>query len=112
MQSTTSYTSHTLDKRFINTINSSACKTHEGLFPRNIIHDPRIVLDGMLVFEETGIINKNAPMGAKHSKLKGLLISIRIAGSDNPLVEVEYRGKQSTVILTTQGESTLEIFGE
>jgi len=33
------------------------------------------------------------------------------AGSDNPLVEVEYKGKQSNVILVTQGESTLKIFG-
>ena len=41
-----------------------------------------------------------------------LLNSISIAGSDNPLVEVEYKGKQSNVILTTQGESTLKIFEE
>jgi len=34
-----------------------------------------------------------------------------IAGSDNLLLEVEYKGKQSNVILTTQGESTLKIFG-
>jgi hypothetical protein len=61
--------------------------------------------------EETGIIDKNLSIGAKHSKLKGLLNSISIAGSDNPLVEVEYKGKQSNVILTTQGESTLKIFG-
>ncbi len=33
-------------------------------------------------------------------------------GLDNPLVEVEYKGRQSNVILTTQGESTLKIFGE
>src|SRR5215831_422256 len=62
--------------------------------------------------EEDGMIDKNASIGAKHSKLKGLLNSISIAGSDNPLVEVEYKGKQSNVILTTQGESTLKIFGE
>jgi hypothetical protein len=61
---------------------------------------------------EAGIIDKNASIGAKHSKLKGLLNSISIAGSDNPLVEVEYKGKQSNVILTTQGESTLKIFGD
>ena len=60
--------------------------------------------------EESGIIDKNASIGAKHSKLKGLLNSISIAGSDNPLVEVEYKGKQSNVILTTQGESTLHIW--
>src|SRR5262249_35040392 len=62
--------------------------------------------------EEDGMIDKDASIGAKHSKLKGLLNSISIAGSDNPLVEVEYKGKQSNVILTTQGESTLKIFGE
>jgi hypothetical protein len=62
--------------------------------------------------EEVGMIDKNASIGAKHSKLKGLINSISIAGSDNPLVEVEYKGKQSNVILTTQGESTLKIFGE
>ena len=62
--------------------------------------------------EEYSVIDKNLSVGAKHSKLKGLLNSISIAGSDNPLVEVEYRGKQSNVILTTQGESTLKIFGE
>ena len=32
--------------------------------------------------------------------------------SANPLVEVEYRGRQSNVILTQQGQSTLKIFGE
>ena len=62
--------------------------------------------------EEAGIIDKNASIGAKHSKLKGLFHSISIGGSDNPLVEVEYKGKQSNVILTTQGQSTLRIFGE
>ncbi|MDP9289950.1 MAG: DUF6293 family protein [Thermoproteota archaeon] len=62
--------------------------------------------------EEAGIIDRNLSIGAKHSKLKGLLNSISIAGSDNPLVEVEYKGRQSNVILTTQGESTLKIFGE
>lgn len=39
--------------------------------------------------EEIGIIDKNASIGAKHSQLKGLLNSISIAGSDNPLVEVK-----------------------
>ena len=34
-----------------------------------------------------------------------------ISSLDNPLVEVEYRGRQSNVILTNQGESTLKIFG-
>ena len=62
--------------------------------------------------EEAGIIDKNLSIGAKHSKLKGLLNPISIAGSDNPLVEVEYKGRQSNIILTTQGESTLKIFGK
>ncbi|MFZ0893597.1 MAG: hypothetical protein WAZ77_03750 [Candidatus Nitrosopolaris sp.] len=33
-------------------------------------------------------------------------------GLDNPLVEVEYMGRRSNFILTTQGEGTLKIFGE
>jgi uncharacterized protein DUF6293 len=75
---------------------------------------PKMMKKGRLIeeLEEVGLIEKNASVGAKHSKLKGLLNSISIAGSDNPLVEVEYKGKQSNVILTTQGESTLKIFGE
>ncbi len=75
---------------------------------------PKMMKKGRLIeeLEEVGIIEKNASIGAKHSKLKGLLNSISIAGSDNPLVEVEYKGKQSNVILTTQGESTLKIFGD
>src|SRR5207249_8121615 len=75
---------------------------------------PKVMKKGRLIeqLEDVGIIDKNLSIGAKHSKLKGLLNSISIAGSDNPLVEVEYKGKQSNVILTTQGESTLKIFGE
>jgi hypothetical protein len=75
---------------------------------------PKMMKKGKLIeeLEEAGIIDKDASIGAKHSKLKGLLNSISIAGSDNPLVEVEYKGKQSNVILTTQGESTLKIFGD
>ena len=75
---------------------------------------PKMMKKGRLIeeLEEVGLIDKNASIGAKHSKLKGLLNSISIAGSDNPLVEVEYKGKQSNVVLTTQGESTLKIFGE
>jgi hypothetical protein len=74
---------------------------------------PKMMKKGRLIeeLEKAGIIDKNLSIGAKHSKLKGLLNSISIAGSDNPLVEVEYKGKQSNVILTTQGESTLKIFG-
>ena len=75
---------------------------------------PKMMKKGRLIdeLEKAGIIDKNLSIGAKHSKLKGLLNSISIAGSDNPLVEVEYKGKQSNVILTTQGESTLKIFRE
>jgi hypothetical protein len=62
--------------------------------------------------EEAGLIDKDLTIAAKHSKLKGLLNPISIAGGlDNPLVDVEYRGRQSNVMLTTQGESTLKIFG-
>jgi hypothetical protein len=75
---------------------------------------PKMMKKGRLIqeLEEAGMIDKNASIGAKHSKLKGLLNSISIASSDNPLVEAEYKGKQSNVILTTQGESTLKIFGD
>ena len=63
--------------------------------------------------QEAGLIGKDLSMAAKHSKLKGLLNPVSIGGGlDNPLVEVEYRGRQSNVMLTTQGESTLKIFGE
>jgi hypothetical protein len=63
--------------------------------------------------EKAGIIDKDITIAAKHSKLKVLLNPISVSsGLDNPLVEVEYRGRQSNVILTRQGESTLKIFGE
>ena len=63
--------------------------------------------------EEIGLVDKNQSGAAKHSRLKGLLNPISIAGGlDSPLVEVEYKGRQSNVILTTQGESTLKIFKE
>ncbi len=60
-----------------------------------------------------GLVDKNLSGAASHSRLKGLLNPISIAGGlDNPLVEVEHTGRQSNVILTTQGESTLKIFVE
>jgi hypothetical protein len=63
--------------------------------------------------EEIRLVAKNLPGAAKHSRLKGLLNPISIAGGlDNPLVEIEYKGRQSNVILTTQGESTLKIAKE
>jgi len=63
--------------------------------------------------EEAGLLDKNLSGAAKHSRLKGLLNPISIAGGlENPIVEVEYRGRQSNVIFTTQGESTLKIFEE
>jgi hypothetical protein len=43
--------------------------------------------------EEAGIIDKDASIGAKHSRLKDSLNSISTAGSDNPLVGVEYKRK-------------------
>ncbi len=63
--------------------------------------------------EEADLIRKDLSMAAKHSKLKGLLNPISVSGGlDNPMTEVEYRGRQSNVSITTQGESTLKIFGE
>jgi hypothetical protein len=51
--------------------------------------------------EVLGLVDKNLAGAAKHSRLKGLLNPIGIArGLENPLVEVEYRGRQSNVILT------------
>jgi hypothetical protein len=62
--------------------------------------------------EDAGHVDKNLSSAAKHSRLKDLLNPISIAGGlDIPLVEVEYKGRQSNVILTTQEESTLKIFG-
>jgi Family of unknown function (DUF6293) len=61
--------------------------------------------------ENQGVIDSELSSAAKHSKLKVLLASMTVGSLDNPLVEVEYRGRQSNVILTSQGESTLKIFG-
>jgi hypothetical protein len=61
--------------------------------------------------ENQGIIDSKLSAAAKHSKLKVLLAPMAVGSLDNPLVEVEYRGRQSDVILTNQGESTLKIFG-
>ena len=60
--------------------------------------------------ENQGIIDSELSVRAKHSKLKVLLAPMTVGSLDNPLVEVEYRGRQSDVILTNQGESTLKIF--
>ena len=55
------------------------------------------------------LIDNNLSIAAKHSKLNGLLNPVSISGgSDNPLVELEYKGRQSNVILTTQGRKHLE----
>jgi hypothetical protein len=63
--------------------------------------------------EEINLIDKEHSVAAKHSRLKGLLHPITVGGgADIPLIEVEYRGKQSNVMLTGQGESTLRIFGD
>ncbi|MGB7959473.1 MAG: DUF6293 family protein, partial [Nitrososphaeraceae archaeon] len=61
--------------------------------------------------ENQGVIDNELSAAAKHSKLKVLLAPMTVGNLDNPLVEVEYRGRQSNVILTSQGESTLRIFG-
>ena len=52
--------------------------------------------------EEAGLVDKNLSGVAKHSKLKDPISNA--GGLDNPLVEFEYRGRQSKVILSTQGE--------
>jgi hypothetical protein len=57
------------------------------------------------------VIDSELSAAAKHSRLKVLLGPMAVGSLDNPLVEVEYRGRQSNVILTNQGESTLKIFG-
>jgi hypothetical protein len=54
-----------------------------------------------------GVIDSELSAAAKHSKLKVLLAPMTSGSPDNPLVEVEYRGRQSNVTLTSQGESTL-----
>ena len=60
--------------------------------------------------ENQGVIDSGLSAAAKHSKLKVLLAPMTVGSLDNPLVEVEYKGRQSDVILTNQGESTLKIF--
>ena len=61
--------------------------------------------------ENRGVIDSELSAAAKHSKLKVLLAPMTVGSLDNPLVEVEYKGRQSNIILTSQGESTLKIFG-
>jgi hypothetical protein len=87
----------------------------ESLAILKILSNEKIMKKNRLLeqLEEAGLVDKNLSGAAKHSRLKGLLNPISIAGGlDNPLVEVEYKGRQSNVILTTQGGSTLKIFGE
>ena len=60
--------------------------------------------------ENQGVIDSGLSAAAKYSKLKVLLAPMTVGSLDNPLVEVEYKGRQSDVILTNQGESTLKIF--
>lgn len=61
--------------------------------------------------ENRGVIDSELSAAAKHSKLKVLLAPMTVGSLDNPLVEVEYKGRQSNIILTSQGENTLKIFG-
>jgi len=86
--------SHTTDSRILITFGSRSFGS--GLAHRNLV---RQSIEGGIM----GVPPNSAyvGIGTKDSKLKGLLNSISIAGSDNPLVEVEYKGKQSNVILTT-----------
>lgn len=62
--------------------------------------------------EDANLIDKEQSVAAKHNRLKGLLPPITVGGIDNPLVEVEYKGKKSNASLTTQGESSLKIFAD
>ena len=69
-----------------------------------------IVLESIFQRDQTSVSTIFALSGsAKHSRLKGLLNPISVAGGlENPLVGVEYKGRQSNVILTTQGEMNVE----
>jgi Family of unknown function (DUF6293) len=60
--------------------------------------------------EDEGLIKEDLSSEAKHSRLKALLNPL-IVGLDSPQIKVDYIGRQSNVILTQQGESTLRIFG-
>jgi hypothetical protein len=62
--------------------------------------------------ENQGVMDSELSAAAKHSKLKVLPAPMTIGNLDNPLVEVEYRGRQSNVTLSSQGENTLKIFGQ
>ncbi len=61
--------------------------------------------------EDEGLIKEDLSSEAKHSRLKALLNPL-IVGLDSPQIKVDYIGRQSNVILTQQGESTLRIFGD
>ena len=61
----------------------------ESLFVVNALRKKSKLIEQL---EEAGLIDKNLSIAAKHSKLKGLLNPISIAGGlDNPLIEAEYR---------------------
>ena len=60
--------------------------------------------------ENQGVIDSELSAAAKHSKLKVLLAPMTVGSLDNPLVEVEYRGRQSNVILTSQGRNSIKNF--
>jgi len=62
------------------------------------------------ILEEERLIDYNLSPAAKHSRLKAILNPL-VNTDDNPLVKVEYLGKQSNVILTELGKNTLRIFG-
>lgn len=61
------------------------------------------------ILEEERLIGNSLSSAAKHSKLKALLNPL-VNTEDNPLVKVEYLGRQSNVIITQQGKDTLRIF--
>ena len=51
------------------------------------------------ILENQGVIDSELSAAAKHSKLKVLLALMTVGSLDNPLVEVEYKRRQSNVII-------------
>ena len=60
--------------------------------------------------EEERLFDYSSTPAAKHRRLKELLNPL-VSTEDNPLVKVDYLGRQSNVVITEQGANTLRIFG-
>jgi hypothetical protein len=50
--------------------------------------------------QQANLINNEQSVAAKHTRLKSLLHPITIGGIDNPLAEVEYKGKRKFYFLS------------